>query len=196
MGFGDATARFFADFFTAFLRAGPFRFFGIRRCYTLGDVSGAVACQNCGAMMRPMGDGRTYACDYCRTQVVAAVEGHQIAAGMRLDLGNIEHFLTQLAQTLHAGFAESTRIQAMGPVIHSIEVTIEPDGFSIRREGSGVVAHHKKMVRGIALKTQPIPLDQWVDLLTKALARQAHSNARAAWVLAQLTGNDHTNVRR
>lgn len=146
--------------------------------------------------MRPLGDGRTYQCDYCRTQVVAAIEGHQIAAGMRLDLTNIDSFLGQLANTLHAGFAECTRIQAVGPVVHVIEVTIEPDGYSIRREGSGVVAQYKKLVRGIALKTQTMPLDQWVDMLTKSLARQASSNARAAWVLAQLTGNDHTNVRR
>jgi hypothetical protein len=40
-----------------------------------------------------------------------------------------------------------------------------------------------------------MPLDQWVDLLTKALARQAGSNTRAAWVLARLTGNEHTKVR-
>ena len=163
--------------------------------YALG-MSGAVGCQNCGAMMKPLGDGLTYACDYCRTQVIVAVEGHQIAAGMRLDLSNIDSFLGQLANTLHAGSAECTRIQALGPVVHQIDVTIEPDGFSIRREGAGVVAQYKKMVRGIALKTQAMPVEQWVDMLTNSLARQAHSNARAAWVLAQLTGHDHTNVRK
>ena len=147
-------------------------------------------------MMKPAGDGRTYACEYCRTQVVVAVEGHQIAAGMRLDLSNIDSFLGQLANTLHAGYAECTRIQATGPVVHSIDVMIEPDGFAIRREGAGVVAQYKKIVRGIALKTKVMPLEQWVEALTKALARQAGSNARAAWVLAQLTGHDHTNVRR
>ena len=147
-------------------------------------------------MMKPLGDGRTYRCDFCRTQVVVAVEGHQIAAGMRLDLTNIDQFLGQLANTLHAGYAECTRIQAVGPTVHAIEVTIEPDGYAIRRDGSGVVAQYKKLVRGIALKTQTLPVDQWVDMLTKSLARQAQSNARAAWVLAQLTGHDHTNVRR
>jgi hypothetical protein len=79
--------------------------------------------------------------------------------------------------------------------VHAIEITLDPDGFAVRREGSGVVAQHKKMVRGIALKTSTMPLDQWVDLLTKALARQAASNTKAAWVLARLTGNEHTRVR-
>jgi hypothetical protein len=146
-------------------------------------------------MTNPQGDGRTYVCPYCQTKVLVAVEGHQIAAGMRLDLANIDVFLHQLADTLHAGYAESTRIQAQGTYIHAIEVTIDPEGFAITRQGAGVVAQHKKMVRGIALKTSTLPLDQWVDLLTKALARQAGSNTRAAWVLARLTGNDHTRVR-
>ena len=146
-------------------------------------------------MMNPLGDGRTYVCGFCHTRVLVAVEGHQIAAGMRLDLGNIDGFLGQLANTLHAGYGECTRITAQGPAVHAIEVTVEPDGFIVRREGAGVVAQHKKMVRGIALKTQTMPLDQWVELLTKALARQAGSNTRAAWVLARLTGNEHTKVR-
>jgi hypothetical protein len=72
---------------------------------------------------------------------------------------------------------------------------IDPDGFSIQRQGAGVVAYHKKVVRGIALKTKPVPLEEWVDLLTKALARQASSNTRAAWVLARLTGAAHEDVR-
>lgn len=145
--------------------------------------------------MNPLGDGRTYECAFCRTKLLVAVEGHQIAAGMRLDLRNIDSFLGQLANTLHAGFSECTRIQAQGHFVHAIEVTIEPDGFVIRREGAGVVAQHKKMVRGVALKTSTMPLDKWVLMLTQALARQASSNTRAAWVLARLTGQDHTNVK-
>jgi hypothetical protein len=145
--------------------------------------------------MTPQADARTYVCSFCHTRVLVAVEGHQIAAGMRLDLTNIDGFLGQLANTLHAGYGECTRISAQGSWVQAIEVTVEPDGFVVRREGAGVVAQHKKMVRGIALKTSILPLDQWVALLTKALARQAGSNTRAAWVLARLTGNDHTNVR-
>ena len=31
-------------------------------------------------------------------------------------------------------------------------------------------------------------MDRWVQLLTEALARHANTNARAAWVLANLGG--------
>ena len=140
--------------------------------------------------MTPQGDGRTYVCGYCKTKTVVAVEAHQIAAGMRLDFRNIDVFLGQLATTLHTGYPAVTRIQAQGTYVHSIEVVLDPDGFAIRREGVGVVAQHKKMVRGVALKSKIMPLDQWVELLTTALARMASTNTQAAWVLARLTGND------
>ncbi len=70
--------------------------------------------------MVPQADGRTYACNYCRTQVQVAIAGHQIAAGMHLDLSNVDAFLGKLAQTLHAGFAENVRIQADQQHVHSI----------------------------------------------------------------------------
>ena len=139
-------------------------------------------------MMTPQADGRTYACNFCKTQLQVAVEGHQIAAGMRLDLGNVDAFLSQLAHTLATGFAESARIQADAHTVYSIEVSLEPDVFLVHREGPRVVTRHKKMVRGIALRTETLAMDRWVQLLTEALARHANTNARAAWVLANLGG--------
>ncbi len=142
-----------------------------------------------------MGDGRTYQCDFCNAKEVVAVDGQQLAEGMRLDLSNIDTFLGQLANTLYQGYAESTRITATGSVVHAIEVTLENHGFVIQRQGASAQAQYRKLVRGVALKTTPMPLDQWVKKLLDALAQQAQSNAKAAWVLARLSGNEHTNVR-
>lgn len=147
-----------------------------------------VPCANCGAMMVPSPDGRTYVCRYCQTHVQVAVDASQIAAGMRLDLSNVEAFLAHLAGTLSQGFAERTKIEAHGQRVHAIEIDLDPDHFIARREGAEVVAEHKKVVRGIALRTNRPPLDRWVELLTEALARHANTNARAAWVLGKLTG--------
>lgn len=147
-----------------------------------------VPCANCGAMATPLPDGRTYKCTYCGTQVLVAIEGHQIAAGMRLDLQNADAFLSQLANTLSVGFAENTRINANGRYVLAIEVDVEPDVFIAQRAGNQVVTQHKKMVRGIALRTQTLPIDYWFELLTHGLARHANKNIRAAWVLGKLTG--------
>jgi hypothetical protein len=139
--------------------------------------------------MSPDQYGRLYKCGYCGAEVQVGVDASQIAAGMRLDLTNMEVFLAELANTLSQGFAEHTRIEAKGRVVMSIEVDLDPDVFAARREGKHVVASHKRVVRGIALKTQTLPLDRWVNLLTEALARHANQNARAAWVLGRLTGS-------
>lgn len=138
--------------------------------------------------MQPAWDGRVYACPFCKTQCQVAITGDQIAAGLALDLSNIDNFLARLAHTLWQGFAEHTRIDAQGTWVRSIELHLEPDVFLVQREGRHAVAQHKKIVRGIALRTKQLPLDVWLDLLTGALAEHANTNARAAWVLAQLGG--------
>ena len=151
-------------------------------------MSQPVACANCGAMMVPQWDGRLYACPYCRTQVQVAITGAQIAAGMALDLANVDAFLSRLANTLYQGFSEHTRIEANGNYVIGVEIHLEPDVFMVRREGQHAVAQHKKIVRGVALRTRTLSLDVWVEQLTGALAEHANTNARAAWVLGQLGG--------
>jgi len=139
--------------------------------------------------MTPGWTGRVYACPYCGTQIQVAIGADQIAAGMALDLADMEQFLAQLANTLSAGFSEHTSIEAKGRVVHSIEIDLEPDVFIAKRDGRRVLAQHKRVVRGIALKTATLALDQWVQMLTQALAQHANQNARAAWVLSQLGGS-------
>jgi hypothetical protein len=147
-----------------------------------------VPCSNCGAMSNPQADGRTYLCPYCGTKTQVAVDAQQIAAGLRLDLSHMETFLTQLANTLSQGFSEHTVIQANGGYVLSVAINLDPDHYLARREGQHVVAEHKKVVRGIALRTQALPLDQWVEKLCGSLARHANTSARAAWVLQRLSG--------
>jgi hypothetical protein len=149
-------------------------------------MSKPIQCENCGAMMNPEWDGRVYKCPFCKTKQQVAIGADQIAAGMAIDLTNIDAFLEKLAATLHQGFAERTTIRAQGTYIHAIEVNLEPHVFTVHREGTRAVASQKKVVRGIALKTKQLTMDIWFDQLTNALAEHANTNARAAWVLTQL----------
>ena len=151
-------------------------------------MSQQVQCTNCGAVMTPQSDGRVYFCPYCRAQQQVAIGADQIAAGMAVDLANIDQFLGRLAYTLSQGFAEHTRIQANGNWVMAVDVALDPDHFHIHREGQHAVATHQKVVRGIALRTKTLALDIWFAELTRALAEHANTNARAAWVLSQLGG--------
>src|SRR5438445_587190 len=123
--------------------------------------------------MEPQADGRTFACRYCGSKIQVAIDGAQIARGMQVDLSNLEDFVIKLAGALSQGFAEHSEIEARGQVVHAIRLALDPDHFALEREGSEFVPRHKKVVRGIALKTAVLPLDQWFQKLTEALARHA-----------------------
>ena len=138
--------------------------------------------------MVPEADGRTFACAYCGSKIQVAIGADQIANGMAVDFSNLEDFVAKIANALSQGFAEHTQIRASGRVVHAVELSLEPDHFSIEREGKQFTARHKKIVRGIALRTATLPLDQWFHKLTEALAHHANQNSRAAWVLSQLGG--------
>jgi len=81
---------------------------------------------------------------------------------------------------------QEVRVSSNGAHVHAIELMLEPDGFLLRREGQHVVSQHKKVVRGVALKSKDVPLQQWVELLAQALSRHANVNAQAGQLAAQL----------
>ena len=131
-------------------------------------------------------EGLKYGCKYCGAEVRVGVDARQIAAGMKLDLSNAAAFLARLAHTLETAVADRTKIHRQGEHVVGIELDLNPDLFIAKRESHGVLAQHKRMVRGIALKTATHPLDHWVELVTTALAAHANENARATAALSAL----------
>jgi hypothetical protein len=136
--------------------------------------------------MDPGPEGRSYGCKYCGSVMQVAVDAAQIAAGMRLDLSNTTAFLHRLAHTLETAVAERTKIDRHGSEVVGIQLDLDPDLFLARRESHGILAQHKRLVRGIALKTATHPLDRWVEMVTAALAAHANENARATAALTSL----------
>ena len=138
--------------------------------------------------MAPGSDGRTYVCAYCEGKQQVAIDSAQIAEGLKVDLSNVDAFIHRLAHGLHGHMGTRTKLILEAGVVSHFEINLDPDLFVAKRGPTGVVAQHKKLVRGIALKTVAHPLDRWVDLLTRALAGHANENARVAQVVSQLKG--------
>ncbi len=151
-------------------------------------MSQQIGCASCGAVMVPQADGRTYACQFCHAQIQVAIDARQIASGMALDLQNADAFLVRLAHVLTTAYGEQTKVQHHGGQIILLEIMLEPDLFIAKRERQGVLAQHKRVVRGIALKTVKHPLGRWVEMLTDALAAHANTSAQADQVLRSLRG--------
>ena len=148
-----------------------------------------VECDTCGAPMLPTSDGRVFRCDYCASEKQVAIDERQLAAGLRLDLTNVEAFVLGLATSLQQALPQQTRVLHEGTQLVLLELTLDPHLFLTKREArGGFTAQYKKLVRGVALKTKTLPLDQWVAELTKSMADHANQNAHVARVLAQLRG--------
>jgi hypothetical protein len=129
-------------------------------------------------------DGSSYGCKYCGSVTRMAVDAAKIAAGMKLDFANAGAFLHRLAHMLETAVAERTKIERHGSEVMGIELDLAPDVFLAKRESHGVLAQHKRLVRGIALKTATHPLDRWVEMVTTALAAHANENARTTAALS------------
>ena len=148
-----------------------------------------IRCDNCGAVMTPHTDGRKYACSFCRAETVVAIDASKLAAGLRNDQANVDAFLSELATALSQAVGERTRVQHDGTRVVHLEVLFEKDAFVATREPQGIVAQHRKMVRGVALKTVTHPLNRWVELLTHALATHANASGQLSQALARLQGS-------
>jgi len=147
-----------------------------------------VRCRECNAPMKPGADGRTMGCAYCGAQMQVAIGADQIANGLELDRGNVDAFMLSLTRALHEGMKERAKLELDGDRLASFELDLDDDRFVVVRERGSVVTRHKKVVRGIALKTTTHAVDRWIGLLAVALAAFANENARVAHVLSQLKG--------
>mgnify|MGYP001553264214 CR=1 FL=1 len=148
-----------------------------------------IRCTSCGAVMKPRAeDGRVTECEFCGAQIQATVTPDQIAAGLRLDVNDMQSFLQKLADGLHVHMEDRTRLVREGAHIVLFEINLDPDMFVARKEGVVVVGQYKKLVRGVALKTVTHPLDRWVSMLYQGLAKHANENARVAHALSKIGG--------
>ncbi len=146
-----------------------------------------IRCEECGAPLRPHADGRRYVCEHCAAERQVAIDSEQLSEGLRLDLSNVEAFVVGLATSMLRALPDRTRVLHEGPQIILLELNLDPHMYVTKREPQGhFTAQYKKLVRGVALKTKVLPLDEWVRQLTGAIAEHANANAHLATVLAQL----------
>jgi hypothetical protein len=144
-------------------------------------------CNNCGAPLSVSGpDVRKGVCQFCGVELTVAIDSEQIAAGMQLDIANADAFMRQLARALGHAFGQRTKIEWTAGKITKVSLDLGKDMFVAVLDIDQVVGQKKKMVRGVALKTQTHPIDVWVGMLHESIAAHVNTNAKAATALAQL----------
>jgi len=101
--------------------------------------------------------------------------------------------LPLLADTFEKTFPGQTKTATKGffggKHIVSLEITLDDTAYKIEDPGNGsLVASKKKIVRGIALKTDPIPMAACLAELAKALEARAAQSIETHRALAESLG--------
>ena len=108
------------------------------------------------------------------------------AASLRADSSDVKAFLEALATKLEGSLPNQTLVTRHSGLftrehpVKEIVVTLGEYQYRISRERQGgLVALRAKVVRGIVLKTEQLPVEQWIDELAGALAQIAAQSAQA-----------------
>src|SRR5919109_5344550 len=113
-----------------------------------------------------------------------------LAASLRADTTDLKAFLEALAVKLEGSLPNQTTVTRHSSIfsrehpVKEIAVTLGDYQYRIGRERQGpIMTQRAKVVRGIVLKTDQVPLDQWIEELAGALAEVAASNSQARMAL-------------
>lgn len=118
---------------------------------------------------------------------VAATLSKQYAADQR-------EFLELLASMLQGALPEEAEIVRRGGLfskktIAKVVVTFGDYRYTLEDPGRGPLqATRTRIVRGIALKTEPVPVETWLAELSANLDERARTSATAREALARLVG--------
>ncbi len=118
---------------------------------------------------------------------VAATLSKQYGADQRM-------FLGLLAQMLEGALPDEAEIIRKGGLfakktVQRVTVSFGDFKYTLEDPGRGpLIATRIRVVRGIALKTEPIPVEEWIAELGAALDERARSSAAAREALARMIG--------
>ena len=109
-----------------------------------------------------------------------------LAASLRADMTDLKAFLEVLAVKLEEAMPDQTVVARQNKLfsrehpVREIQVTLDDYQYRISREQGGpLLTQRVKVVRGIVLKTEQLPMEQWIGTLAEGLARQAQKSAQA-----------------
>lgn len=112
------------------------------------------------------------------------------AASLRADKADLKTFLDALAVKLEGSLPDYTMVSRQGSIfsrernVKEVIVSLADHQYRIGRGRQGpLVAVRAHVVRGIVLKTEQIPVDQWIEELSEALARLAGHSAQTRTAL-------------
>ena len=106
-----------------------------------------------------------------------------VASSLRADAGDTKSFLEVLATKLGGALPTRTVIERESHLfsretpVKSISIELGEFRYQIGHQHGASAAQRTRVVRGIALKTEALPMDDWLDTLSQGLMELAQQSA-------------------
>lgn len=118
-----------------------------------------------------------------------------LAASLRADAGDALAFMEALATKLGGALPHRVRVERGGGIfshshpVRQISVNLGDWQYLVNAgEDGALAAARTHAVRGIALKSEPVPLEQWIEDLSAELAALAQASLQDRMALQRLLG--------
>jgi hypothetical protein len=115
-----------------------------------------------------------------------------VAASLRADARDMHAFVEALAEKLSLAVPAHVRVERgrsfgkrMKP-LRRLTVDFPEERFELDATGGSPATTRSAVVRGIALRTEPLPLKTWIDELARAVAREAEQTEQGRAALERL----------
>jgi len=115
-----------------------------------------------------------------------------LAASLRADATDTAAFLEALATRLEGALPGQVDVERKGRLfggakhVRSIAVRLGDTHYEVAADGGAVEARRRSVVRGIALKSETLGLDAWIDALSRDLLALAEQSDRGRAALERL----------
>jgi hypothetical protein len=102
-----------------------------------------------------------------------------LAASLRADAVDLKAFVEALAEKLTASFPSRIKVERKGgmlrgkPRVRRLVVHLGDSEFELASDDGEVSCSRKVLVRGIALRTEQLSVEQWIDAVAKELVAEA-----------------------
>ena len=115
-----------------------------------------------------------------------------VAAGLRADATDLNAFIEALAVKLEGALPGRVTIARQGGLfsrskgVREISVDMGDSRYSLVSNGGRIETTRRNEVRGIAIKSEPLELDEWIAALSHELEAAARESADGRQALERL----------
>lgn len=113
-----------------------------------------------------------------------------VAASLRADSGDLRIFVEALTTKLEQSFPGRCRVRRAGlfgkKAVRQVTVDLGESRYELTNDAGAVAARRSSVVRGIALKSEELGLDEWIDALAAQVVAEAGRSERGRLALEKL----------